>query len=64
MGMCRQGAIIHPSYCQCGPVVCKRAAPLTRARTPPQASLAADGAKGWSALLSELQAIQGAGGAS
>ncbi|GBF87488.1 sorting nexin [Raphidocelis subcapitata] len=29
-----------------------------------QASLAADGAKGWSALLSELQAIQGAGGAS
>jgi hypothetical protein len=25
----------------------------------PQASLAADGAKGWSALLNELQAIQG-----
>jgi hypothetical protein len=27
-----------------------------------KASLAADGAKGWSALLAELQAIQGGGG--
>jgi hypothetical protein len=42
------------------------AANLTARPRPPlpcQASLAAEGAKGWSSLLSELQAIQGGAGA-